>query len=183
MTALRTVIRAGPCCHRNLRTVRTRPLPPHSLVTSRMEIGSGTKSVHYALMCWSQEELLLEDRGPFDPSAYRNAGEAGGAVSNSQVTALIVRTGDESPVSDYRINLRAKLTGSYWVKLGRPCMLGEAARRTLSAVAIHFLHELRAYLRSPYVALENNTLQNQRLISLRKSARRGRQSLPQPWLG
>ena len=43
---------------------------------------------------------------PFDPSAYRNIGDAGGPVSSSQVTALIVNTGDESPAADYRVNLR-----------------------------------------------------------------------------
>jgi hypothetical protein len=110
-----------------------RPLPAHVLVTSRMEVGSGTKNVHYALMCWSDEELRLDEQGStFDPSVYRNIGETGGPVSNSQVTALIVRTGAESSVSAYRINLRAKLAGSYWVKLGRPCILNEKARRDLA---------------------------------------------------
>jgi hypothetical protein len=108
-----------------------RPLPLHVLVTSRLEISSGTKSVHYALMCRSDEELRLDDQGAFDPSAYQNMGDAGGPVGNSQVTALVVRTRAESPVSDYRINLRAKLVGSYWVRLARPCILGEAARKAL----------------------------------------------------
>ncbi len=112
-----------------------RPLPPHVLVTSRMDIGSGTKSVHYALMCYSEESLWIGDFGPFDPSAYRNIGDAGGPVSSSQVTALIVRTGDESPAADYRVNLRAKLFGSYWVRLARPCILGEIGRRALKAAA------------------------------------------------
>jgi len=104
-----------------------RPLPPHVLVTSRLEIGSGTKGVHYALMCRSDDELRLDDLGTFDPSAYRNIGDEGGPVGNSQVTALVVRTRAESPVSDYRINLRARLTGSYWVRLARPCIVGEEA--------------------------------------------------------
>ncbi len=112
-----------------------RPLPPHVLVTSRMESGTGTKTVHYALMCWSAEELRLEDRGAFDSSAYRNVSDAGGPVGNSQVTALVVRTRAESPVSDYRINLRAKLVGGYWVRLARPCVLGEAARAALVMVS------------------------------------------------
>jgi hypothetical protein len=109
-----------------------KPLPPNVLVTSRMETGSGAKSVHYALMCRSDEELQLGDLGPFDPSAYRNIGDVGGPVSNSQVTALVVRRGVESPVSDYRINFRAKFTSSYWVKLARPCILGESARMALT---------------------------------------------------
>lgn len=115
-----------------------RLLPVNVLVTSRMEVASGTKSVHYALMCRSEEELRLDDRGAaFDPAAYRNVGEAGGAVSSSQVTALIARTGEESLVSDYRINLRAKLSGSYWVRLGRPCILGDKSRVDLARASEH----------------------------------------------
>jgi hypothetical protein len=56
-------------------------------------------------------------------------------VSNSQVTALIVRTGAGSSVSDYRINLRAKLAGSYWVRLARPCILDERTRGNLAKVS------------------------------------------------
>ncbi len=112
-----------------------RPLPPHVLVTSRMESGTGTKTVHYALMCRSAEELRLEDRGSFDPSAYCNVSDAGGPVGNSQVTALVVRTRAESPVSGYRINLRAKLAGGYWVRLAKPCLLGEAARAAIVTVS------------------------------------------------
>jgi hypothetical protein len=113
-----------------------RPLPPHVLVTSRMGINSRIKTAHYALMCRSDEELRLNERGSsFDPSIYRNVGEIGGPVSNSQVTALIVRTGSESRVSNYRINLHAKLSGSYWVKLARPCILDEKARRDLAKIS------------------------------------------------
>ena len=108
------------------------PVPSHALVTSRMESGSEMKKNHYALICRSKEELRLDDYGPFDPSAYRNVGDTGGRVSHSQVTALVVRTHTESNESDYRINLRARLAGSYWVKLGRPCALGQAARAALA---------------------------------------------------
>ncbi len=52
------------------------PVPPHVLVTSRMETASGTKRVHYALMCHSDDELRLNDKIPFDPSAYRNVSDA-----------------------------------------------------------------------------------------------------------
>lgn len=108
-----------------------RPVPPGVLVTSRMETPSGTKKSHYALMCWSDAKLRLADDGPFDQTAYRNVGETGGAVSHSQVTALLVRMGVESSETDYRINLRAKLAGSYWVRLARPCVLWDQARTTL----------------------------------------------------
>lgn len=111
------------------------PLPPHVLVTSRMEAGSRARAVHYALVCSSPEELRLDGRGPFDPSAYRNIGDAGRPVGSSQVTALVVRTRAESPVSDYWINFRAKLAGSYWVRLARPCVLAQASRASLAAAS------------------------------------------------
>lgn len=111
------------------------PLPPHVLVTSRMEACSDTKSIHYALMCRCDEELRLDDHGSFDPLAYRNVGDSGGAVGSSQVTALVVRSHPESQVSGYRINLRAKLTGSYWVRLGRPRALDVAARAALTVAS------------------------------------------------
>lgn len=101
-------------------------LPNHVLVTSRMETESGLKRVHYALMCSSQAELRIDDQGPFDPLAYRNLSEAKGRIGPSQVTALVVRTDAESSMSDYRINLRAELTGSYWVRLGQPSPLTDS---------------------------------------------------------
>jgi len=107
-------------------------LPPHVLVTSRMETSSGLKKVHYALVCQSDQPLQMEDHGPFDPSAYRNVSEFGGCVSQSQVTALLERIEDESPESAYRINFRAKLTKDYWVRLGRPCVLPEQGRTALA---------------------------------------------------
>jgi hypothetical protein len=112
-----------------------RPLPQHALVTSRREAGSDARTVHYALVCSSFEELRLDDEGSFDPLAYRNLGDAGGPIGSSQVTALVVRIGAESSVSAYRINLRAKLTGSYWVRLARPCVLGEATRAALAVAS------------------------------------------------
>lgn len=101
-----------------------RELPRHVLVTSRCDTPSGKKRVHYALMCSSEMELGIEDQGPFDHTAYRNISEAGGNVGPSQVTALVTRTHEGSVKSDYRINFRAKLTGSYWVRLGKPLALG-----------------------------------------------------------
>lgn len=112
-----------------------RAIPEHSLVISREQSSSGNKSMHYALVCLCDEELRLRDVGPFDPKAYRNIGDGGGPIGSSQVTALAVRTRDESPVSPYRINLRAKLAGSYWVRLCRPRPLKGGALATLAEVS------------------------------------------------
>lgn len=110
-----------------------RSLPPHALITSRADSSSGPKKVHYALMCYSSEELALHTSGElFDPSAFRNAGASGAPVGASQVTALLRRVEGNSPTSDYKINLSAWLTGGYWVRLTDPVEV-EPAKRALLA--------------------------------------------------
>jgi hypothetical protein len=109
---------------------REQPLPQATLITSRADTGLRAKSVHYALMCRSDEPLALGDLGPFDPSAYRNASETGGAVGASQVTALLRRVSREAPAAAYKVNLRAKLGHGYWVRLGDALDL-PADRRTM----------------------------------------------------
>lgn len=103
-----------------------RPIPNGALVTSR----AGRRDCHYALMCRSEAPLEVEDAGPFDPAAYRNYG-AGGAVGSSQVTALLERWAPDGP-SDYRIAMRAKLTGGLWVKLVDPVALTHEVRAALA---------------------------------------------------
>lgn len=105
-----------------------RPLPRNVLVTSR----ASSRDHHYALMCRSESALDVSDEGPFDPSAYRNFG-AGGAVGNSQVTALLERCAPDGS-SDYRVAMRARLTGGLWVKLIDPVEVTGAARTALEGV-------------------------------------------------
>lgn len=134
---------------------REYPLPDNCLVTSRAETASGRKSVHYALMCRSDEAITLGDYGTFDPSAYRNASETAGPVGASQVTALLRRVAREQDESGYRINVKAKLVHGYWVRLGGALPLNMKKRslfdrllgevRTLtSSTWTEFVKELRA---------------------------------------
>lgn len=102
-----------------------RPIPRNALVTSR----AGSRDCHYALMCYSESRLEVADEGPFDPAAYRNYG-AGGAVGASQVTALLERCAPDV-AANYRVAMRARLTGSMWVKLVDPIELSGSARRAL----------------------------------------------------
>ncbi|MGZ3273516.1 MAG: hypothetical protein ACXU82_17400 [Caulobacteraceae bacterium] len=108
-----------------------RPLPAACLVTSRAGTGTKPKETHYALMCTSGSPLVLGDFGAFDHRAYRNVSEAGGAIGASQVTALLKRAEAEHGVAEYRINLRAKLTLGYWVRLGNPLDLDPKRREFL----------------------------------------------------
>lgn len=103
-----------------------RPLPKHVLVTSR----AGNRDCHYALVCHSNESLAVSDGGPFDPTAFRNYG-AGGAVGASQVTALIERCAPDGRSEDYRVAMRARLTGGLWVKLVDPVEVTASARARL----------------------------------------------------
>ena len=96
---------------------RERALPANALITSRAKPHGRS---HCALMCHSQQSLALGDYGGFDPSIWRNVSEAGRPVGASQVTAMLRRVGDTMGIAGYRVNLRAVLAKSYWVKLGSP---------------------------------------------------------------
>ena len=104
-----------------------RPLPSSALVTSRGNSGSGSvKTKHFALVCRSDRKLELSYGTPFDHRMYRNAGPTGGQIGASQVTALLSRDrAAASAMAHYEINLEAKLTGSYWVRLSDPMPLSD----------------------------------------------------------
>jgi hypothetical protein len=106
-------------------------LPAGVLVTSRAADLGMRPRAHYALMCRSEQPIALADYGPFDPGAFRNVSGRGAPVGASQVTALL-RPADArfEPVAGYRTNLKAQLTGAYWVRLVAPTRLkrGAAAR-------------------------------------------------------
>ena len=108
-----------------------RALPPSVLLTSGPKAGG---RAHYALMCRAGQALKLADLGAFDPTAYLNVSEAARPVGASQVTALLRRVAGEQENAGYRINLRASLANSSWVKLGKPLELSARRRGELSEV-------------------------------------------------
>lgn len=142
-----------------------RPLPPNVLITSGPK---ASRRAHYALMCHADQQLKLADLGAFDPTAYLNVSEAARPVGASQVTALLRRVAGERENASYRINLRASLTQSSWVKLGRPLEL--TARR-------------RAELMEMLRCLEEMTKTDwlQMVLGIR-SERRGRNKRPEKQL-
>lgn len=105
-----------------------RPLPEHVLVTSRGSTSTVMKRRHYALVCRSEEPLVLGDYGPFDPGFFKNYSGTGRPVGASQVTALVCRAKQGKRRSEYRVNLTATLTGSYWVRLTDPFLLDGTGR-------------------------------------------------------
>lgn len=109
-----------------------RELPDGAVVTSRGTTAKGDKKMHFALMCHSPEPLVLGDYGPFNPDDFRNFSEMGAPVGASQVTALLKKADSSSKDSKYRINLRAVLTGSYWVRLIDPVPMSLADRLVLT---------------------------------------------------
>jgi len=111
-----------------------RKLPKHSVVTSRGGSAARVKRSHYALMCSAEGALKLE-RGTeyFHTSVYRNVGGTCAPVGSSQVTALLKRVEtDRTGPSDYEINMRAWLTGGYWVRLTDPVWLTDSDRKHLA---------------------------------------------------
>ena len=111
------------------------PLPPHVLVTSRAHAPSRSKKMHYALICTASDELAICNQGPFDHTAYNNLGDSGLRIAPSQVTVLAKRTREVSEAAAYQINLRAKLTGSYWIRLGQPIQIDEKKQALLKVLA------------------------------------------------
>ncbi|QYA17414.1 MULTISPECIES: hypothetical protein [Rhizobiaceae] len=129
-----------------------RPLPPSALITSRGNSGSGTqKTRHFALVCTWDEKLELKYGRPFDHHMYRNAGPNGGQIGASQVTALLTRDRSiNGAAAQYEVNLEARLTGGYWVRLTDPIPLSDSqialyncANVTSSIDWIEFVSELR----------------------------------------
>lgn len=125
-------------------------LPAHALLMSRATTKQGPKKRHYALVCYSERELVLTDEGEFDPSVYRNAGPNGGKVGFSQVTSLLETTGGEGTQSRYRINFRAELKRPFIVKLCDPVLLEPEDRRRVddhrggeTGSWLHFASQIR----------------------------------------
>jgi hypothetical protein len=135
-----------------------RPVPKHSLVTSRGDSASGPKTKHFALMCWSDRPLGLQYGQPFDPAAFRNASEAGAPVGSSQVTALLKRTSNYIGPTCYEANLAALLVGGYWVRLADPIECQPQFDRVDRSLItshdwIEFVSQARGYNNEPWSAI------------------------------
>lgn len=113
-----------------------RDLPSSAVVTSRGDGGCGPKQSHYALMCSSTRPLELTYGTPFDVSAHRNAGGSGAPVGASQVTALLRRVEARGESVGYEVNLRATLTGGYWVRLTDPADIDTDLSAALAEAAV-----------------------------------------------
>jgi len=58
----------------------------------------------------------------------------GGSIGASQVTALLRRVVSEDPDrASYRVNLKAKMVGSYWAKLADPIQMDSKKREALTS--------------------------------------------------
>ena len=93
-----------------------RPIPSHVLEWSRGQEG---KKFHYALVCKSDEPLIIHDTTPFDSSKCLT--EKGKKTGSSQVTALLEGNldGDHSR-GEYQDGFRATLVEPWFVKLTSP---------------------------------------------------------------
>lgn len=106
-------------------------LPAHVLVTSRAS-GKSPPRAHYALFAKSTEPLMILDLGPLDHRELRNVSDRGGCIGRSQVTALVRRDSSSKAMAPaYRIDMRARLTAPYWVRLADPRILTPPERARL----------------------------------------------------
>lgn len=98
------------------------PLPRHLLITSR---GSADKRTHYALLCYSGEQLQAEeDQGFITANNARNLASLN-PIGASQVTSLVRYYSDIAPQPEkpYRITFRATLHQQGFLKLLNPVVL------------------------------------------------------------
>lgn len=128
---------------------RSYDLPPHSLVTSRVNDGE-RRPRHFALVCQSDEDLTKTgELASFDRSEVRNL-RTGAIVGSSQVTS-VVRFVRQSPAGRrYRVTFRAELIHPYLVELCAPVSVPDHLRpdRVEGSVreeAMHALVAARAY--------------------------------------
>ncbi len=116
---------------------RSTELPPHALITSRATTGTGDKRRHYALVCYSDVPLRLQRLGTLNASHLWNLGSAITRVGSSQVTAVVEHGAlyaDESPETGplYEVNMTARLSLPYFVRLTHPLIVPPHARAQLA---------------------------------------------------
>lgn len=125
-----------------------RTLPASTIVTSRASTGAGEKRVHYALMCRSDHPLAIQRDGDlFDPAAFRNAGDRGGPVGASQVTALLRQVAEQRAQAPYEVNMEAQLAEGYWVRLTSPLRIARDELDALDRAATMNVDDWRALAR------------------------------------
>jgi hypothetical protein len=93
-------------------------LPSHMLVTSR---GGSEKRSHYALLCYSAEEIRADGAHILDAAYARNLASLN-PIGASQVTSVVRYENklNGKPEKPYRIAFQAKLHGKGFVKLAHP---------------------------------------------------------------
>jgi hypothetical protein len=100
---------------------REQPVPNGACVTSKA--GNG-KSKHYALICKTSTPLRIRRDIDFDVGAYKNLD--GGAIGNSQVTAVIEKCEPPKKVRAYPIGFMASLDQPYVATLTKPKLLTQS---------------------------------------------------------
>lgn len=117
-----------------------RPLPGHTLVTSRGDDPrTGSQKRHYALLCHSERSLLEEAPDEVDFDELRNAATSK-TLGFSQVTALVRRTPREvggigSPGRRYQVPFKAELFSPYCVRLADGASLPSSLAEEIVEVA------------------------------------------------
>jgi len=101
-------------------------IPEYALLLSRAYNGNRVKRHHYALVCYSENALSLDDYGVVNIAKYKNYGSTNPRIGSSQVTAVI----EPSPSSHattseriYEINMLCQAVAPFFVKLANPIII------------------------------------------------------------
>ena len=100
-------------------------IPPSSVVTSRMD-ASNPKISHFALVCYSDEKLVLRDDLDFlNLHSMRNL-RTGRAIGASQTTAIVTHAEpDVMETNRYAVSLRVRLVSPFLLQLRDPVVVPE----------------------------------------------------------
>lgn len=109
-------------------------LPKGTLVISRGKKDT-EPSRHYALICYNNDILNLTDSSLFNHLDYVNYGTNGKPVGSSQVTSILRMSESSNKAPQYKVNLKAKLVSSMWVKLCKPYKLSDEKAALLDKIS------------------------------------------------
>jgi hypothetical protein len=117
------------------RNNEEKSLPAHVLLLSRAGTAGGEKTRHYAIVCRSDEPLVLHPRGVIFIQRFRNLGSDTPNVGPSQVTAILEHHGTDADGTCYSVDLRAEMVEPYFVRLARPRLLSPTERKRVEISA------------------------------------------------
>lgn len=110
--------------------------PPTVLILSKGETSRGTKTLHYALVCESDEPLMRPSFARIDMGHLRNVSGKQSKLGFSQVTAVVEHREGDRIGPEYEVSFEARLVPPYFVRLVEPRELSTVAAEIVSRLGV-----------------------------------------------